>query len=43
MKVNIVKHVEYSEIYFNFSDNSQVEDIPDYTIINMLDNIENRL
>ncbi len=43
MKASITKHVECSEIYFNFSDNFKVEDIPDDDIINMLGNIENRL
>ena len=43
IKVSIVKHVECSDICFNFSDNLKVEDIPDDVIINLLDNIENRL
>ena len=43
IKANIVKHVEYSKIYIDFSNNFKVEDILDNTIINLLDNIENRL
>ena len=43
MKAKIVKHIEHREIYFNFSDNFKLEDIPDDSIINLLDNIENRL
>ena len=43
MKANIVKHVEYSEIFLKFSDQFKLEDIPDDIVINMLDNIENRL
>ena len=43
MKASIVKHIEYNEIYFNFSDGFRVEDIPDDVIINLLDNVENRL
>ena len=40
---NIVRHVEEIEINLNFPDNFKVEDIPDDVIINLLDNIENRL
>ena len=43
MKANIVKHVEYSKIYIDFSNNFKVEDVSDDVIINLLDNIENRL
>ena len=43
IKASIAKHVECSYIYFGFSDNFTVEDIPDDTIINLLDNVENRL
>ena len=43
MKAKIVKHVEYSEIYFQFSNNFNIEDVPDNVIINLLDNIENRI
>ena len=43
MKASIARHVEWSYIYFEFSDYFKVEDIPDDVIINMLDNIENRL
>ena len=43
MKASIVKHLEYCEINFMFSDDFKIEDIPDNIIINMLDNIENRL
>ena len=43
MKASIVKHVECSYIYFDFSDDFKLEDMPDDVIINMLDNIENRL
>ena len=42
MKVNIVKHVESSEINLYFSNNFKLEDISDDVIINLLDNIENR-
>ena len=43
MKASIVKHVECSEIYIDFSDNFKVEDVSDDVIMNMLGNIENRL
>ena len=43
MKVSIAKHVEFSDIYFDFSDNIKIEDIPDDIVISLLDNIENRL
>ena len=43
MKASIVKHVESSYIYFDFSDDFKLEDMPDDVIISMLDNIENRL
>lgn len=43
MKANIVKHVEHTELYFNFSDTFKVADTPDNIFINLLDNIENRL
>ena len=43
MKASIVKHVECNEINFWFSDNFKVEDVSDDVIINLLDNIENRL
>ena len=43
MKAKIVKHVEYSEIRFKFSNNFNIEDMPDDVIINLLDNIENKL
>ena len=43
MKASIVKHVEYSHIYFDLSNSFKLEDIPDDVIINMLDNLENRL
>ena len=43
MKASIVKHVEYSYIYFDFSDGFRVEDIPDDVIINMLYNVGNRI
>ena len=39
IKASVVKHIEYRYIYFNFSDDFKVEDIPDEVIINMLDNI----
>ena len=43
IKASIVKHVECSYIYFDFSDDFKVEDIPDDIIINLLDNVGNRL
>ena len=43
MKTKIVKCIEYSYICFWFKDSFKVEDIPDNFIINMLDNIENRI
>ena len=43
MKAKIVKHVECSEIRFKLSDKFKVEDMPDDIIINLLDNIENKL
>ena len=43
MKASIVKHVESSEIYFEFSDDFKLKDIPDDVIINLLDNIDSRL
>ena len=43
MKASIVKHVECSEIYFEFSDNFKVEDVSDDVIINMLYNVGNRI
>ena len=43
MKTNIAKHLEYSLIRINFFDNFSLNDIPDKVIINMFDNIENRL
>ena len=43
LKANIVKHIDHSEIYFEFSHNFKLEDVPDDAIINILDNIENRL
>ena len=39
----IAKHVENIFIIVQFSNNFKVEDIPDDVIINMLDNVENRL
>lgn len=43
MKASIVKYVEYSLIYFDFSDDFKIEDISDDAVASMLDNIENRL
>ena len=43
MNASIVKHVEQSEIIFNFSNNFILEDIPDEIIMNLRDNIENNL
>mgnify|MGYP007106001309 CR=1 FL=1 len=43
MNASIVKHVEQSEIYFEFSNNFILEDIPDEIIMNLRDNIENNL
>ena len=43
IKASIVKHVECSEIRFIFSNKYNVENIPYDIIINMLDNMENRL
>ena len=40
---NVARHVEEIVIDLKFSNNFKVEDIPDDVIINMLDNIENRL
>lgn len=40
---NISKHIEHSYSSFRFSDNFKVEHMPDDVIINLLDNIENRL
>ena len=41
MKMSIVKHIESSFIYV--SKNFKVEDMPDDDIINMLDDVENRI
>lgn len=43
MKVSIAKYVEFSEIHFNFSDQFKLYNIPNDILINMFDNIENRL
>ena len=43
IKASISKHVESSFICFQFLDDFKLEDIPDDVIINMLDNVENRL
>lgn len=43
MKTNISKHLECSEVYLKFSDKFKLNDIPDNTFINILDNVENRL
>ena len=43
MKASVSKHVEQSYISFYFSDNFKIEYMSDDVIINMLDNIENRL
>ena len=43
MKSSISKHIEYSEINFQFSNNFRLKNILNDTIINMLDNIENRI
>ena len=43
MKASVVKHIEYRYIYFNFSDDFKVEDIPDDVVIKLLDNIENKI
>lgn len=43
MKARIAKHVEYSTIDFDFSNDFKVENISDDAIVSMLDNIENRL
>ena len=43
MMVSIAKHVECSPIYLQFSDNFKLDDISDDVIINMLDNVENKL
>ena len=40
---NVAKRVEEIIIWLNFSDSFRVENIPDRDIINLLDNIENRL
>lgn len=40
---NVVKYVEQIPLQFKFSDTFKVENIPDKDIINLLDNIENRL
>lgn len=40
---NVAKRVEKIIICLNFSDSFRVENIPDRDIINLLDNIENRL
>ena len=40
---NVARHVEEIVIRVQFSDNFKVEDIPDGVIINLLDNIENRI
>ena len=39
----VAKHVEEIRIDLEFSNNFKIEDMPDNDIINMLDNIENRL
>lgn len=43
MKTAIVKHVECGNVVFCFSDSFKIADIPDDAIINMLDNIENKV
>lgn len=43
MRISMAKCVEYSEITINFSDDFRLEDIPDDTIINMLNYVENRI
>lgn len=43
MKTAIVKHVECGNVVFCFSDTFKIDDIPDNAIINMLDNIENKV
>lgn len=43
MKANIAKHVEFCEIYLEFSDEFQLEDIPDKYIVKFLTNVENKL
>ena len=43
MKINIAKNFEYSYIRIRFSDEFKLEEISDDVIINMLDNIKNKL
>ena len=43
MRAAIVKRIEYSYISFIFSNNFKVEDIQNYIIISMLDNLENMI
>ena len=43
MMASIAKHVEYSEINLKLSYNFRLENIPDDVVIDLLDNIENRL
>lgn len=43
MKASMAKYVEYSEITINFSDDFNLKDIPDDIVINMLNNVENRI
>lgn len=43
MRANIAKHIECNDIMFNFSNNFRAEDIPDATVMTMLDNVENKI
>lgn len=43
MKANILKHVECGRILFEFSNYFKIDNIEDDIIVNMLENIENKL
>ena len=43
MRANIVKHLEYSNIYLRYSNDFKLENIPEEVFVKLFYNVENRL